>query len=335
MQNKMSIIAGSSNPELAREISSYLKVPLVPIEIKKFNDGEMYVHIEKSVRGSTVFIIQPTSPPVNDRLIELLLIIDACRRASAKEINAIIPYYGYSRQDRKTLPREPISARLMANLIETAGADRVVTFDLHVDQIQGFFNVPVDNLEAVSLIADYFLDKFSGPKNKLKDIVVVSPDVGGARRARRLAKILGTSIAIIDKRRPEHGVAEIMNIIGDIKDKIAIITDDMIDTAGTITNAAKALKEEGAKEIYLAATHALFSGDAVKRLGSDSIKEVIVTNTISIPKEKKMAKLKVISLSKLLADSITKTYNGTPMGVLFDDLYKKIEEKRKSGCHKQ
>lgn len=323
MPKKISLIAGSSNLELAKEISSHLKVPLTPIEIKNFNDGEIYVHIEKSVRGSNVFIIQPTSPPVNDKLIELLLIVDACKRASAKEINAVIPYYGYSRQDRKNIPREPISAKLVANLIETAGVDRVVTFDLHVDQIQGFFNIPTDNLEAVSLIADYLLDK------KLRDTIVVAPDVGGARRARKLAKILNTNIAIIDKRRPEPGVAEIMNVVGDVKDKNAIITDDIIDTAGTITNAAKALKEKGAKDIYVVATHALFSGAAVERLKDDSIKEVIVTNTINLPEEKRFNKLRIISLAKLLADSITKIYEGTPMGVLFDDLYKKIEEKRK------
>lgn len=328
----MSLIAGSSNQELAKEISSCLDAPLIPIEIKNFNDRETYIHIEKSVRGSSVFIIQPTSPPVNDKLMELLLIIDACKRASAKDINVIVPYYGYSRQDRKTLPREPISAKLVANLIEKAGADKIVTFDLHVDQIQGFFNIPVDNLEAVSLIADYFLDNISGPKGlqkRLDSTVVVSPDVGGARRARRLAKILGTSIAIIDKRRPEHGVAEIMNIIGDVKGKDAIIIDDMIDTAGTITNAAKALKAKGANDVYITATHALLSGPAIKRLEESPIKQVVVTNTISIPKKEMIKKLKVISLARLLADSIRKTYEGTPMGVLFDDIYDKIEKKKK------
>lgn len=323
MPNKISLIAGSANLELAKEISSYLKVPLIPIEIKHFNDGEIYVHIEKSIRGSIVFIIQPSSPPVNENLMQLLLITDACKRASAKEINAVIPYYGYSRQDRKNIPREPISARLVANLIETAGIDRVITFDLHVDQIQGFFNIPVDNLEAVSLIANYLLDK------KLKDIVVVAPDVGGARRARRLAKILDTNIAIVDKRRPEHGVAEIMNVIGDVKDKNAILVDDIIDTAGTITSAAKALKEKRVRDIYIIATHAILSGPAVERLKDNAIKEVIVTNTIDVPKEKRFNKLKIISLAKLLADSITKIYEGTPMGILFEDLYKKIEEKRK------
>ena len=323
MSERQILLAGSSNLELAKEISTYLNVPLTPIETKHFNDGEIYVHIKKSVRGAKVFIIQPTSPPVNEHLMELLLIVDACKRASAKEINAVIPYFGYSRQDRKNIPREPISAKLVANLIEKAGIDRVVTFDLHVDQIQGFFNIPVDNLEVVSLIADYLLDK------KLKDIAVVAPDVGGARRARKLAKILNTNIAIIDKRRPEHGVAEIMNVIGDVKDKHAILVDDIIDSAGTITSAAKALKEKGAKDIYLAATHPLFSGPAVERLQDKSIKEVIVTNTIQLPKDNIFTTLKIISLAQILAESIKRIYEGEPMGVIFDGLYNKITKKRK------
>jgi len=323
MSKKISLLAGSSNLELSKEISKFLKIPLTTIETKHFNDGETYVHIEKSVRGSTVFIIQPTSPPVNENLMELLLIIDACKRASAQEINVVMPYYGYSRQDRKNMPREPISAKLVANMIEKAGADRIVTFDLHVDQIQGFFNIPVDNLESVTLIAECIQDK------ELKDMVIVAPDVGGARRARKLAKIFGTNIAIIDKRRPEHGVAEVMNIIGDVENKNCILIDDIIDSAGTITGAAKALKEKGAKDIFITATHAIFSGPAIERLKDNAIKEVIVTNTIEIPEEKKFDKLKIISLAKILSDSITKIYEGTPMGVLFDDLYKKIEEKRK------
>jgi ribose-phosphate pyrophosphokinase len=323
MSKKISLLAGSSNLELSKEISKFLDIPLTTINTKHFNDGETYVHIEKSVRGSTVFIIQPTSPPVNENLMELLLIIDACKRASAKEINVVMPYYGYSRQDRKNIPREPISAKLVANLIEKAGANRVVTFDLHVDQIQGFFNIPVDNLESVTLIAECIQDK------ELKDIIIVAPDVGGARRARKLAKIFDVNIAIIDKRRPEHGVAEIMNIIGDVKDKNCILIDDIIDSAGTITGAAKALKEKGAKDIFITATHAIFSGPAIERLKDNAIKEVIVTNTIEIPEDKKFDKLKIISLAKILSDSITKIYEGTPMGILFDDLYKKIEEKRK------
>ncbi len=322
MPEQLSLIGGTSNFQLAKEISKNLKVNLVPIEVKRFNDGELYVHIEKSVRGSKVFIVQSTSPPVNDNLIQLLLIVDACRRASAKEINAIIPYYGYSRQDRKNIPREPISAKLVANMIEKAGVDRVVTFDLHVDQIQGFFDIPVDNLEAIPLIANYLLNK------KLKDLVVVAPDVGGARRARKLAKILDTRIAIIDKRRPEHGVAEIVNVIGEIGNMDCVLVDDIIDTAGTITNAARVLKEKGANKIFVCATHAVFSGPAVERLVNAPIEEVIVTNSINILEEKKFDKLKIISLAGLLADSIRKIHEGTPMGVLFDELYKNIEEKR-------
>jgi len=322
MSERQVLLAGNSNIELAKEISSYLNIPLTPIEVTSFNDGEIYVHIERSVRGAKVFIIQPTSSPVNTHLMELLLIIDACKRASAKEINAIIPYFGYSRQDRKTLPREPISSKLIANLIESAGAHRVVTFDLHVDQIQGFFNIPVDNLEALPSIANYMLDK------KLLDLVVVAPDVGGAKRARRLAKLLDTNIAIIDKRRPAHGVSEVLNVIGDIEGKNCIILDDIIDTAGTITSAAKELKKQGARDIYVAATHAIFSGHAVKLLQDNSIKEVIVTNTIQLPENKRFTTLKIISLAQILAESIKRIYEGEPMGVIFDGLYDKITKKR-------
>lgn len=323
MSERISLIAGSSNKQLAEEISKHLDIPLTPIEVKRFNDGETYVHIEKSVRGSTVFIIQPTSPPVNDNLMQLLLIADACKRASAKEINAIIPYYGYARQDRKNIPREPISAKLVANLIETSSINRCIMFDLHVDQIQGFFNIPVDNLEAIPLMADYLLDK------QLNKPVIVAPDVGGARRARKLAKLLDTNIAIIDKRRPEHGVAETMNVIGEVKDKDCIIIDDIIDTAGTITNAAKALKEKGAKDIYIVATHALLSGSAVERLNQDTIKETVITNSIELSKEKEFEKLKIISLAKLIADCVTRIHEGTPMGLLFEGIYKQIQGKCK------
>ncbi|HLC96329.1 MAG TPA: ribose-phosphate pyrophosphokinase [Candidatus Nanoarchaeia archaeon] len=320
MTGRIALIAGRANPELAKEISTHLNVPLTPIEIKRFNDGEIYVHIEKSVRGAIVFILQPTSQPVNDHLMELLLIVDACKRASAKEINAIIPYYGYSRQDRKTIPREPISAKLVANLIEAAGVHRVVTFNLHVDQIQGFFNIPVDNLESLPLIANYLNDK------QIKDCVVVSPDVGGAKRARRLAKLLNTQIAIIDKRRPKHGLAEILHVIGTVKGKNIILVDDIIDTAGTISGAAKALVEKGAKDVYITATHGIFTGNATKLLQDKSIKEVIITNTIQLPEEKKFHHLKIISIGKVLAESINRIYEGEPMGVIFDGLYKKIED---------
>ncbi len=322
MTERQILLAGSSNRELAEEVASKLNLPLTPVEIKHFNDGEIYIHIEKSVRGSKVFIIQPTSPPVNEHLMELLLIVDACRRASAKEITAVVPYYGYSRQDRKAMPREPISARLVANLMEAAAVNRVVTFDLHVDQIQGFFNIPVDNLEALPLIADYLLDK------KLKDVVVVAPDVGGAKRARRLAKMLDTNIAIIDKRRPKHGVAEVLNIIGEVEGKNCIIVDDIIDTAGTIEGTAKELKEKKAKDIYIAATHPINSVAAVERLQGSLIKEVIVTNTIQLSEKQKFSTLKVISLAGLIADSVKRIYEGEPVGVIFDKLYGNITKKR-------
>ncbi len=316
------MIAGSANRQLAKEISSYLNTEMTPMDVQSFNDGETYIHIKKSVRGAKVFIIQPTSPPVNDKLMELLLIVDACKRASAKEINVIVPYFGYSRQDRKAMPREPISAKVAANLIEAVGAHRVVTFDLHVDQIQGFFNIPLDNLEALPLIADYLLDM------RLDNIIVVAPDVGGAKRARKLARMLDTKIAIIDKRRPEHGVSEVINIVGDIKGKNTVIIDDIIDTAGTITGAAKALKKKGAKQVYIAATHAIFSGKATEKLQDDAIKGVIVTNSISLPGDKTFEKLKIITLAPLLAEAIKRIYEGEPMGVLFEGLYQKIADKR-------
>lgn len=323
LRDELRLISGNSNKKFAEEISSYLNVPLTPIEIKRFNDGEIYCQVQKSVRGSDIFLMQSTSPPVNENLMELLIIIDALKRASAEEITVVIPYYGYSRQDRKAEPREPITAKLVADIITKAGADRVVTFDLHVDQIQGFFDIPLDNIEAIPMIAEYFLDK------ELNDIVVVSPDVGGAKRARRLAKLLNASLAIIDKRRPEHGVAEIMNIIGDVNGKTAILTDDIIDTAGTITTAAKEVLKKGAKEVYICATHALLSGPAVERLKDKSIKEVIVTNTISIPEEKKFDKLKILSLAPLLGECIKRIYEGSPMGVLFEGIYAKITQKVK------
>jgi len=320
--SKISLISGSANKELAKEISSHLGIPLTPIEIKRFKDGETYIHIEESVRGSVVFLIQPTSPPTNDNLVELLLIVDALRRASAKEINAIIPYFGYARQDRKSLPREPISAKLVANLITAAGVDRVITFDLHVDQIQGFFDIPLDNLEALPLIADYILDK------DLNDVVVVSPDAGGAKRTRRLAKLLEMPLAIIDKRRPKHGEAKVLNIIGEVKGKTAILVDDMIDSAGTVQKASQVLIEKGASEVLICATHPLLSPPAMDRIKDEAIKEVIVTNTLAIPIEKKSPKIKVLSVAKLLAESINRIYKGEPMGVLFDSFYKKLEEKR-------
>ncbi|MBV06237.1 MAG: ribose-phosphate pyrophosphokinase [Candidatus Woesearchaeota archaeon] len=316
------LIGGSANSELAEEISSKLGVPLTPIEVKRFNDGEIYCKVKNSVRGCKVFVIQSTSNPVNENLMELLILVDALKRASAKEITAIIPYYGYGRQDRKAEPREPITAKLVANLLTKAGVDRVITFDLHVEQIQGFFDIPVDNLEAIPQIAEYLLDK------KIVDPIVVSPDVGGTKRAIRLAKLIDAPLAIIDKRRPAHGESKIMNVVGEVKGKTVILIDDIIDTAGTISKAAEVMLEKGAREVYICASHAVFSGKAIEKLGSDAIKEVIVTNTIKIADEKKIGKIKIISVASLLSESIKRVYEGLPLGVLFEGIYDRLAKKR-------
>ena len=318
---KLKLISGTANQELAKEVSSKLNIPLTPITISRFNDGEIYVKVEESVRGCDIFLIQPTQPPTNETLMELLIIVDALKRASAREITAVIPYYGYARQDRKATSREPITAKLVANLLTTAGVDRVVTFDLHVNQIQGFFDILLDNLEVMPILADYILDK------KLKDIVVVSPDAGGTTRARSLAKLIDASLAIIDKRRPKPGVAKVMNIIGEVKGKTAILVDDMIDTAGTITKAAKAIKDAGALDVYVCATHPVFSGPAIDRLKEAPLKEVIVTNTINISEDRRIDKIKIISLAPLLSETITRIFEGKPMGVVFDKFYDDLRKK--------
>ena len=318
---KIKLITGTANPRLAEEISSYLNTPLTPVEIKKFNDGEIYCKVKQSVRGSHVFVIQPTSPDTNHNLMELLILVDALKRASAEEITAVIPYYGYARQDRKVGAREPITAKLVANLIMTSGIDRVVTFDLHVDQIQGFFDIPLDNLEAMPLIAEYILDK------QIKDIVVVSPDAGGTARARKLAELLNASLAIIDKRRTKHNETKVMNIIGEVRNKTAILVDDMIDTGNTMVNATQSLLENGVISVYVCATHAVLSGDVIKRLDSSKINEIITTNTINIPDEKRIKKLKIITVAPLLAESIRRIHEGTPMGVLFEGLYDKLAKR--------
>ena len=321
MKKHITLLSGSSNPELAQKVSKKLNLELTPVDIKSFNDGETYVRVEKSVRGSHVFIIQSTSTPVNDKLMELLILIDALKRASAKEITVVMPYYGYSRQDRKAASREPITAKLVASLLETAGANRIVCFDLHVDQIQGFFNIPVDNLVAMPILAKSLIEK------KLKDIVIVSPDVGGATRARRLAKALDVDMAIIDKRRPAHGESEIMNIIGEVEGKNAILIDDIIDTAGTISNAASAIKKKGAKEVYICATHAILSKDAVKKLSNEDIKEVIVTDSIKIPEENKLDKIKIVSLAPFIAELINCIFEGEPMGVIVERKHKEVKSR--------
>ena len=322
MEGKLKLIAGSANKSLAEEVAKRLNIGLTPIDIHKFNDGEIYVRILESVRGCNVFVIQPTSPDANLHLMELLIMVDALKRASPKRITAVIPYFGYSRQDRKTKPREPITAKLVAKLIEAAGVDRVMTFDLHVAQVQGFFDIPSDNLDLTPVYAEYILNK------KLKDIVFVAPDVGSAPRARALARVIHAPIAIVDKRRPEQGVAKVEHIIGDVKDKTAILVDDIIDTAGTITESASMLKKYGAKDIYVLATHPVLSGPAIKRLQKAPIKEIFVTNTIELPKQKKIKKIKVISIAPLLSETIKRAHEGTPMGIVYEKLYDKLKRSK-------
>jgi len=302
----------NANKDLAKDIAFNLGIPVGDAQVSTFSNGEIGVSINESIRGSDVFVVQSTCTPVNDNLMELLIMIDALKRASAGRINAVMPFYGYARQDRKSKSREPITAKLVANLIEAAGADRVITMDLHAPQIQGFFDIPVDHLYAAPLIVNYFINK------KLDDIVVVSPDVGGVTRARSLATKLDTPLAIIDKRRPKPNVSEVMNIIGDIENKNCIIIDDMVDTAGTMVNAAKVMKEMGARDIYVACTHPVLSGPAFERIRDSVIKEIIVTNTIPLPAGKPVDKIKVLSVAPLFAEAIKRIYEGLSLSKLFD-----------------
>ena len=302
----------NANKDLAKDIAFNLGIPVGDAQVSTFSNGEIGVSINESIRGADVFVVQSTCTPVNDNLMELLIMIDALKRASAGRINAVMPFYGYARQDRKSKSREPITAKLVANLIEAAGADRVITMDLHAPQIQGFFDIPVDHLYAAPLIVNYFINK------KLDDIVVVSPDVGGVTRARSLATKLDTPLAIIDKRRPKPNVSEVMNIIGDIENKNCIIIDDMVDTAGTMVNAAKVMKEMGARDIYVACTHPVLSGPAFERIRDSVIKELIVTNTIPLPAGKPVDKIKVLSVAPLFAEAIKRIYEGLSLSKLFD-----------------
>jgi ribose-phosphate pyrophosphokinase len=306
------IFSGTANPELAREITDYLGVPLGDMEVRRFKDGEIDLRIRETVRGAKVFVIQPTCSPANENLMELLVIIDALRRASAKEIAAVIPYYGYARKDRKTQPREPITAKLVANLLTAAGANRVLTMDLHAGQIQGFFDIPVDNLRALPILAEYFNQK------GLKDPVVVSPDVGGVGRARELAHRLHCPLAIVDKRRPRPNVAEVMHIIGDVSGKKAIIIDDIIDTGGTIIQVVEALKAEGATEVFACCTHPVFSSPAIKGLENAELSEVVVTNTIPIPPEKRTKNTVVLSVANIFGEAIRRISDELSVSVLFD-----------------
>lgn len=309
---KLKVFTCNANPQLAEEIVEHLGIRLGVSHVTRFSDGEIRIKLEESVRGYDVFVIQPTTAPANEHLMELLIMVDALKRASAGSINVVIPYYGYARQDRKARARDPITAKLIANLIETAGATRVVTMDLHAGQIQGFFDIPVDHLYAEPILAEYFLSK------QLEDVVVVSPDMGGVTRARSMAERLGAPIAIIDKRRPEPNVAEVMNVIGNIDGKTAIMIDDMIDTAGTITHGAKALAELGAREVYACCTHPVLSGPAIQRLNDSALKEVVVTNTIALPGDKQSPKIVSLSVAKLIADAITRIHTQESISILFE-----------------
>jgi ribose-phosphate pyrophosphokinase len=306
----MKLFAGNANPVLAREISDFLGVPLGAAVVGRFSDGEIMVRINENIRGRDVFVIQSTCPPVNDNLMELLIMIDALRRASAYRITVVLPYYGYSRQDRKAEPRVPITAKLVANLVTAAGADRVLTTDLHAGQLQGYFDIPVDNLMAAPVLLEYFR------KKGLERPVVVSPDAGGVERARNFAKRLDASLAIIDKRRLAPNVAEIMNIIGDVEGRPAIIIDDMIDTAGTLVQAASAVKAKGAARVFAAATHAVLSGKAIERIQGSTLEEVVVTNTIP-PREGAPGKIAVLSVASLLGEGIRRIHENASVSSLF------------------
>ncbi|MEG3899765.1 MULTISPECIES: ribose-phosphate pyrophosphokinase [unclassified Microcoleus] len=310
--DRLRLFSGSANVPLAQEVARYLGIDLGPMVRKRFADGELYVQIQESIRGCDVYLIQPTCCPVNDRLMELLIMIDACRRASARQITAVIPYYGYARADRKTAGRESITAKLVANLITEAGAGRVLAMDLHSAQIQGYFDIPFDHVYGSPVLLDYLASK------QLTDIVVVSPDVGGVARARAFAKKLGDApLAIIDKRRQAHNIAEVMNLIGDVRGKTAVLVDDMIDTAGTICEGARLLRREGARQVYACATHAVFSPPAIERLSSGVLEEVIVTNTIPVPEENRFKQLTVLSVANLLGETIWRIHEDSSVSSMF------------------
>lgn len=312
MPQGIKLLTGNANPVLAKEVAEYLRVPVCDTTTTTFSDGEIMVHINENIRGADVFVVQPTCPPINDNIIELLLLIDALKRASAGRITAVIPYYGYARQDRKVQPRVPISSKLVADLITVAGANRVLAVDLHAGQIQGFFNIPVDHLYASPVLLEYI------KKCDFKDLVIVSPDAGGVERARAFAKRLNTTLAIIDKRRESANFSQVMNVIGDIKGRDTVILDDMIDTAGTIVQAASALKEKGADRVSAACTHAVLSGSAIERINNSVIEELIVTNTIPFNRKKeKCKKLTVLSIAPLLAEAIKRIHEESSISSLF------------------
>ncbi|WP_213424281.1 ribose-phosphate diphosphokinase [Bhargavaea massiliensis] len=312
--HKLKIFSLNSNEPLAKEVADEIGVPLGACSVNRFSDGEVQINIEESIRGCDVFIIQSTSAPVNENLMELLIMVDAVKRASARTINVVMPYYGYARQDRKARAREPITAKLVANLLETAGANRVIALDLHAPQIQGFFDILIDHLVAVPILSDYFMEKnIPG-----EELVIVSPDHGGVTRARKMADRLKAPIAIIDKRRPRPNVAEVMNIVGNVEGKKAILIDDIIDTAGTITIAANALVENGATEVYACCTHPVLSGPAIERINNSKIKELVITNSINLPEEKHSPKIKEMSVAPLLADAIVRVFENKSVSTLFN-----------------
>ena len=309
----MKLLTGNSNKVLSKSIAKYLKTKLVNSSIRKFADGEIYIEITENIRGNSIFIVQSISSPANDNLMELLLCIDALKRSSAKNITAVIPYFGYARQDRKVVPRTSISAKLVSNLITKAGADRVVTVDLHAGQIQGFFDIPVDNLFSTPIFA-----RHARKKIKSKKIICVAPDVGGTERARALGKLLNVGLAIVDKRRPKPGQSQVMNVIGDVKDQTCIIVDDIIDSGGTIVNAAQALKARGAKEVYVYITHGVLSGDAVKKIKNSVIKNLVITDTIdNVEKTKNVKNIEVLSISGLMGEAMKRISNSTSVSDLF------------------
>ncbi len=310
--NRLRLFSGSANVPLSMEVARYLGMDLGPMVRKQFADGEIYIQIQESIRGCDVYLIQPTCQPVNAHLMELLIMVDACRRASARQITAVIPYYGYARADRKTAGRESITAKLVANLITEAGANRVLAMDLHSAQIQGYFDIPFDHVYGSPVLLDYLASK------QLSDIVVVSPDVGGVARARAFAKKLNDApLAIIDKRRQAHNVAEVMNVIGDVEGKTAVLVDDMIDTGGTISEGARLLRKEGARQVYACATHAVFSSPAVERLSSGIFEEVIVTNTIPVPEASRFEQLTVLSVANLLGETIWRIHEDSSVSSMF------------------
>jgi ribose-phosphate pyrophosphokinase len=312
VRKTIKLFTGNSNPELVREISENIGIPVGRAGVSRFSDGEIAINIEESVRGADVFVIQSVCPPVNENLMELLILMDAMKRASAGRITAVIPYYGYARQDRKTKARDPITAKLVADLISVSGADRILTMDLHAAQIQGYFNIPVDHLLGAPILAEYFMEK------DMKDAVVVSPDVGSVARARYFASMMNLPIAIVDKRRPKANVAEVVNVIGDIQNKDVILIDDIIDTAGSITGAANAMRQLGARRIFACCTHAVFSGPAIGRIEESLIEEMVILNTIPLINNKTSEKITTLSVAPIFAEAITRIYEDLSVSKLFD-----------------